>query len=163
MADHRIRLLALWGWEALGSWALGSAPVALPDEECTSNNSGVDLSGRLINDQLLVLNHTACLSLVVYANNLIAELERPAFGRNWEGLEEGDEPLAIYNTASVELWHAGDRGRSLAGVEIDNFLSGAFKCWLLLALERRGGLGSLRRIMAYVGKTAKFGCNSYSC
>ena len=127
MADHSIRLLTLWGREALRSRALWTAPVALPDVERTSHNPGVDLSRGLVNNLLLILNHAACLALVVHADDLGAELKGLALRGRWQWLEEGDESLAVYDAAGVEFRYARDGDRSLAGVEVDDLLSGVFE------------------------------------
>ena len=127
MADHSIGLLTLWGREALRSRALGTTPVALPDEERTSNYPAIGLSRGLVNDALFGLNHTACLALVVHADDLGAELEGLALGSRGQRLEEGDESLAVYNAAGVKFRHARDGGCSLAGVEVDDLLRGVFE------------------------------------
>jgi hypothetical protein len=99
----------------------------LPDVESTSYHPAINLSSSLVDNLLFGLNHSACLALVIYAKDLGAELEGLAGGGGWEGLDEGDETLAIYNTAGVKFWHAGDRGRVLAGVKVDNLLGGTFE------------------------------------
>lgn len=128
MADYGIRRLALRRREALCSWAFGAAPVALSNVECTSNDPGIDVSCSLVDDLLFDLNYTSCFTLVVYADDLGAELEGLAGGRGRQGLEESYESLAVHNTASIEFWHTWDWSRGLAGIEVDNLLGSAFEC-----------------------------------
>jgi hypothetical protein len=128
VADHCVWLLPLWGREVLSSWTFGPAPVALPDEERTSYNLRIYLSRSLIYDLLFRFNYTACLAFVVYTDDLRTELKGLPGGCGWQRLEESYESLAVYNTTRIKFWDAGDGSRRLAGVEVDNFLGGAFEC-----------------------------------
>ena len=128
MADDSIGLLVLWRREILRCRAFGSAPVALPNEECTPYHPAIDVSRGLFNDRLFCLNHTTRLALIIYTNDLSTELEGPAGRGGWQRLEEGDESLAVYHTAGVEFRHTRDGStRALTGIEVDNFLGGAFE------------------------------------
>jgi hypothetical protein len=127
VTDHGIRLPALWGREVLRGWALWTTPITLPDEEYTSYHPEINISSSLVDNLLFGLNHSACLALVIYSKDLGAELEGLASGGGWEGLEQGDETLAIYNPMGVKFWHAGDGCRALAGVKIDNLSGGTFE------------------------------------
>ena len=128
MARDSIGLFVFWRREILCGWAFRSAPVALPNKERTPYHPAVNLSSGLVNDRLLRLNHTTRLALVIYANDLGTELEGLAGGSWWERLEEGDQSLAIYDTARVEFWCAWDGStRALTGIKVDNFLGSVFE------------------------------------
>jgi hypothetical protein len=69
--------------------------------------------------------------------------------------------LAVEDAAGIEFWDAGDGGFGLGGVEVDYFLGGVFECWWWLENGNEGFEGeNVRRIMGYVGKTAKSGWSS---
>jgi hypothetical protein len=128
MADHSIWLLVLWRGEILSCRAFGPAPVTLSNKERTSYHPAIDFPCGLVNDCLFSLNHTTRLALVIYANDLGPELEGLTGGSGWERLEEGDESLAVYDSARVEFWHAWNGSTcTLTGIEVNNFLGGAFE------------------------------------
>lgn len=121
---HSIRLLSLGRREVLSSWSLGSAPVALPDEERTPNGTRVALARLLVHNILLCLDHASCLSLIIDPDHLGAELKSPALGCGGKRFEEGYSSLTINDTARVEFRNTRYGRRSLGGVEVDNFLMG---------------------------------------
>lgn len=127
VANYSIRLLALRRREVFCCGTLWTTPVSLADEERTPDHLGVNLSRGLFNDALLCFDYTACLPLIIYTNDLGAELKGLTLRGRWEGLEEGNKSLAIYHTARVELRHAWNGNRSLTGIKVDNFLRGAFE------------------------------------
>lgn len=63
-----------------GRRALGTAPAALANEESTADHAGVDLAALLVDQESLAINDGSWLALVVHTEDLLAELELPAFG-----------------------------------------------------------------------------------
>lgn len=122
VSDCGIWLLVLWWWVVHGRWALWSIPVTLADEEGGAVGAGVHFSGIFINQLLLSVNNGTSLSLVVNADDSVAELEVAACGGWWEGLKEGHGALAVEDALSVEFRDAWDRDCALGGVEVNHFL-----------------------------------------
>ena len=122
VGDCGIWLLVLWWWVVHGSWALWTIPVTLADEEGGAVGAGVHFSGILINQLLLSVNNGTSLSLVVNADDSVAELEVAACGGWWEGLKEGHGALAVEDALRVEFWDAWDRDCALGGVKVNHFL-----------------------------------------
>jgi hypothetical protein len=116
-------------------WALGSAPAALADEEARGSDAGVGLTCFGIDEGGLGLNDGAGLSLVVNANNFVADFEFAAGRGDWERLQESNTALAIDDALRVELGNTGNWLGGGASVEVNYFLVGVLEwekdrvCW----------------------------------
>ena len=163
MNSNSIRLLSRRRREILRRRPLGASPVTLSHKERTPHNTSIRFPRLFINDVLLVLNNGTSLALVVDTHDFVAELEFAAGGGGREGLQGGHASLAVEDAAGIEFGDAGDGDGTLGGVEINYFLGCMLEgCGVLEDGGLRWGRECLRRIMGYVGKTAKSGCNSYS-
>lgn len=165
LEDH-VGLGVLWRREVDCRGALGAAPVALADEEGAGVNTGVDIVAVGVNELRLDVKNGAGLALVVDADNFGTDLKVAALGSGGERLDELNLALAVDDSSVVKLGDVGDSGGLVGGVKV-NYL-------LCIALESYGGdlisgwivyltaRHSLQRMMGYVGKAAKLGCNSYN-
>lgn len=108
--------------EVLRRRPLGSAPVALSNEESRADNTSVDLASLGINEVNLRLNDGTRTALVIDTEDLGARFEAAAFGRRGKGLVEFDLALSVNDTAGVEVGDAGDLDGFLVGIKVDYFL-----------------------------------------
>lgn len=107
---------------------LRATPIALSNKECGTLGLRVYFTRLTIDDRLLRLKHTSCFSLVVDANDFIAEFKLPACAAYREGFQHGEFALAVHYAAGVEFRDSRDRVSFLAAVEIRDFLVGEFEC-----------------------------------
>ena len=123
---HSIRLFALRRRVVLALRTLRTSPSTLANEERRASDLSIQIPIRGINEVHLSLHDSAGLALVVDAEDFLAQLERAAFGRRGDGLEEGHGSLAVNYALGVELGHSRDAGiaSGLRGVEVDYFLRG---------------------------------------
>jgi hypothetical protein len=125
--EHDVGLLALGRGEVDRRGALGTAPVALGDEEGAAHGAGVDISGRGVDEVGLGLDDGARAAFVVDSQDLCADLELATCGCRRKGLEELDQALAVDDAGRVEFWDARDGGGFFGGIEVDYFLGCAFE------------------------------------
>lgn len=149
MLQRSVGLLALGRREVLRRRSLGTAPVALRDEEGRTYDAGVHLTRLGVDEIGLGFDDGAGTALIVDAEDLGARLEGAAFGGGGEGLVEFDLALAVDDAAGVEVGDAGDLDGLLRGVEVDYFLGVLLEGCLLSAKVGRGDrLGAhIRRMM----------------
>lgn len=124
-----VGLFALGWGEGLGLRPLGSAPVALADEEGAADGAAVDLACLRVHDVVLCLEHSARLALIVHTNDLAPGLKLAALARDGEGLVEDHFTLAVEDALVVELRDSGDLRAAgiLGGVEVDGLLRNALE------------------------------------
>lgn len=128
VSDNGIWCLVLGWWVVDGRWALWSSPVALSNEEGTSDPSGVYLSAWDLDQFLLSLYDGAGLALVIDTEDLRADLEFLASRGGGERLEEGHGALSVDNAGGVEFRDVWDCRCALGLVEVDDFLAGVLEC-----------------------------------
>ena len=124
MLENEVRLLAL-GWrEVLCCWALGSAPVALADEECAADLASVDLSRLCIYEVALGLNDGTRLALVVDANDLVPNLEVKSIRADGNRSDYLNASLAVDGSLGIKGRCAGDIPRCGTCDEVEDVLVG---------------------------------------
>jgi hypothetical protein len=108
---------------------LRATPATLTNQKATAQDLGVHLAALGINDRLLSLKDGARLSLVVDADNLIAQLELPSGTRRGQWLQDCDLALSINSTAMIQVGNARDLDSLLARIEIGHLLVGELESW----------------------------------
>jgi hypothetical protein len=121
---HGVGLFALGRGVVDGGRALGTAPVALRDEEGAADGARVDFARGSVDEVGLRLDDGARTALVIDAEDLGADLELTAGAGGRKGLEELDAAFAVDDAFGVEFGDTGYLGGLLGGVEVDYFLGG---------------------------------------
>jgi hypothetical protein len=101
----------------------------LANEEATGHDLGVYLARLLVHDRLLGLNNSTGLTLIIYTNNSVAQLEFTASASGRKRLQDRELALAIDSKAVVEVGHSGNVDGLLAAVEIGDFLVSELEGW----------------------------------
>lgn len=134
---------------------LGTTPATLANQEAAAQNLGVHLAGLRIHDRLLGLNDGTGLALVIYSDDLVAQLELPSGTRWGQRLQDCNLALAIHAMAVIQVGNTWNFDGLLARVEISHLLVSELEGWSInekSALSRGAYPGTLHTENQGVGR-----------